>query len=437
MFFGLFDSVDKKMRTNAANWLELSQKVYHYRRDLMPASDLRALQQATETVRQQLRDKADSGKLKLGIESLEAAIRRVGGTHYPKSGWVENVEFFLVAAIVILGVRSYFIQPFKIPTNSMWPSYYGMTPEVYAKPADEPGVAERAFRFLTLGAIHREVDASSDGEVLLPLDGPGNGLVKYDTVPGRSWLVFPALKREYNLPVGDGYVTVRVPQDFDFDWVIRDTFFPGAKSSQDVYDLVARDRNRIVARDVVSPDGAVHTIHYIRTGRYVRAGDRVFSFDILTGDQLFVDRLSYNFVRPRIGDGFVFHTGNIPALAPQGDQYYIKRLVGAPGDHIAIKPPVLWRNGAPIAGAAAFGKNANREGLYRGYFNGHPDDRYPDAQLFPGQTIQVPAHFYLPLGDNSADSLDGRYWGFVNEKDVVGRPLFVYYPFTRRWGLPN
>ena len=34
-----------------------------------------------------------------------------------------------MAAIVILGIRTYFVQPFKIPTNSMWPTYYGMTAE--------------------------------------------------------------------------------------------------------------------------------------------------------------------------------------------------------------------------------------------------------------------------------------------------------------------
>ena len=94
-------------------------------------------------------------KLKLGVESLEETLRRLGGMHYPKSSIVENVEFFLVAAIVILGFRAYFIQPFKIPTNSMWPSYYGMTGEVFAKPDDAPGYAARAFRLLAFGAQRR------------------------------------------------------------------------------------------------------------------------------------------------------------------------------------------------------------------------------------------------------------------------------------------
>jgi len=54
--------------------------------------------------------------------------------------------------------------------------------------------------------------------------------------------------------------------------------------------------------------------------------------------------------------------------------------------------------------------------------------------LAVGKTMTVPPHSFLALGDNSANSLDGRFWGFVPEKDVIGRPLFIYYPFTLRWG---
>ena len=41
---------------------------------------------------------------------------------------------------------------------------------------------------------------------------------------------------------------------------------------------------------------------------------------------------------------------------------------------------------------------------------------------------------FFAMGDNSPNSADGRVWGFVPAMDVVGRPLFVYYPFTSHWG---
>ena len=165
----------------------------------------------------------------------------------------------------------------------------------------------------------------------------------------------------------------------------------------------------------------------LRTGKRVRAGERVLSFDELTGDQLFVDRFSYHFVRPSVGSGFVFRTGNIPDIARSaGDQYYIKRLAGTPGDKLEIKEPVLHRNGQPITGSSAFAANAQRADRYSGYS--------AIEGLSPGRAMEVPKNAYLALGDNSYNSQDGRYWGFVPAKDVVGRPIFVYFPFTRHWG---
>ena len=105
------------MRTSAGHWLEMAVRVYDYRRDQLSAAELGELTQKTEGLRRQLREGDDASKLKLGIEALEDVLRRTGGAIYPKSSLVENVEFFLVAAIVILGIRTYFVQPFKIPTN--------------------------------------------------------------------------------------------------------------------------------------------------------------------------------------------------------------------------------------------------------------------------------------------------------------------------------
>lgn len=77
------------------------------------------------------------------------------------------------------------------------------------------------------------------------------------------------------------------------------------------------------------------------TVKRVSSGERVMAFDILTGDQLFVDRMSYHFIRPGVGSGFVFRTGNIDGIARvYGDQYYIKRLVGVPGD--TLEDQGIW-----------------------------------------------------------------------------------------------
>lgn len=431
MFFGLFDSVEKKMRTTAANWLELADKVYHYRRDVLTDAERAALQQASGSLRRQLKEKNDASKLKLGIEALEGVLRRTGGTHYPKSSFVENIEFFLVAAIVILGVRMYFVQPFKIPTNSMWPSYNGMTPEVFASKSDEPGAAGRALRFVAMGARPRTLDAPTSGEVLIPVAGNSDRVgIPFREVGGRDWLVLPARHKEYTLYVNDRPVSVTVPIDFDFEWVIRDAFVPKSTGLHDSGGAeIAAYLKGNMDRIVKTADGKT----LWRTGKKVRTGERVLSFDILTGDQLFVDRVSYHFVRPQVGDGFVFRTDNIDsplymrtAAGLQLEQYYIKRLAGTPGDTLEIRDYTLYRNGAPIEGSKAYNLNATRTNNYPGY--------RAVGILAAGETFTVPPDSYIALGDNSANSQDSRYWGTVPAKDVVGRPLFIYYPFTKRWG---
>jgi len=423
--FGFFTSQEKRMRENAGNWLELADKVYHYRRDVLTAAQVGDLESSINVLRGLLKERAGAEKLKLGIESLESVLQRAGGAIYPKSALVENVEFFLVAAIVILGLRTYFVQPFKIPTNSMWPTYNGMTPEVFRRPSDEPGVLAQAARFAAFGASSRRVEAPADGEVAIPLGGaPTRISIPYREVPGRTWLVLPTTLKEYTIFVGGKPATVTVPLDFDFEWAIRDAFFPNATPSREPGGVdLARIAREGGSRIGTGPGGE----QVLMTGKTVKRGERALAFDILTGDQLFVDRMSYHFVAPSVGSGFVFRTGNIDGIARvYGDQYYIKRLVGVPGDTLEIRDFGLLRNGRPATGTPVFEKNAQRADSYVGYRN--------EGLLSVGAQVKLKDGEYFAMGDNSGNSADGRYWGPVPGRDTVGRPIFVYYPFTRHWG---
>jgi len=403
------------MRTTATHWIEVAERVWHYRRDVLDEDEGRELRRQTTELRQAVRERADAAQLKLMIERLEGTLQTTGGRLYPKTSLVENVEFFLMAAIVILGLRTYFVQPFKIPTNSMWPSYYGMTSEVYQDPTTAPGPLGEAARFLLFGAVRQEIIAPESGPISVPvlLDGE---IPPAQKVAGRRWFVLPAVKEEYVIYVNRTPVTFQLPEDFDFDTAFGQAF--------------GVTRAELAAQAEASTNGT-DSVRWVTLPVEARVGEPIMTFDIMTGDQLFVDRVSYHFVRPKVGQGFVFRTGNIPPLAETwGDQYYIKRLVGTPGDVLEIREPVLLRNGAPIDGAGAFDRNNRQEGLYRGYFNGVG----PNAPLLrAGQPMAVPEDAYFALGDNSGNSLDGRYWGTVPKKDVVGRPLFIYYPFTSRW----
>lgn len=440
------------MRQNAANWLEVADRVYHFRRDQLTDVQNQRLSGATTAVKLRLKEKADVSKLKLAVEALEGVLRDTGGKIYPQSALVENVEFFLVAAIVILGLRAYFIQPFKIPTNSMWPSYYGMTSEVF-KPGAQPGMLGQAARLATLGASNYTLTAPADGEVMIPVFG--DGTPAFTEKPGRTMWVFPALMHEQTLMVGGQPVRVTVPADwaqspeFGFKDAVAQTFFAGDRAGISSALETARVGRRLETSTMVSTLGARNfemRVYWVPTGKMVHKGDPIMSFDILTGDLLFVDRFTYNFFPPKVGSGFVFRTGNIKSAqmldssGQQISQYYVKRLVGTPGDTLEVKAPVLYRNGKPIEGSDAFGKNAHQEGLYPGYTNntGGPvlgDGVQASDGLLPlGAKVTVPPHAYFAMGDNSPHSADSRFWGFVPDKEVVGRPLFIYFPLTSRWG---
>jgi signal peptidase I len=444
--FDFLRSEESKMRRHAANWIEVAERVFKFRRDLLSPAQNQQLIAATGEMKLRLGERADASKLKMAIEKLEGVLRETGGRLYPTSSIVENVEFFLVAAIVILGLRAYFVQPFKIPTNSMWPSYYGMTHESF-KDDDEPGLLARVGRFVAFGATHFSAEAPADGEVYVPVVSRDLRII-YSQKNGRNLGVFPTVQREYLFLVNGELARLTVPADFDFERVLEDQFGDGQRS----LGHVLQDRLQATGK---APESSIMTVtaggrrfdqrvYWIPLGKRVQRGEKIVSFDIHTGDLLFVDRFTYNFFPPKVGQGFVFKTGNIPELSSdEGDKYFIKRLVGLPGDKLEIRAPqfakdagradasvgVLFRNGASITGTDAFIANAERRGDYPGYAF--------DGLLAAGRTATVPWRSYMALGDNSPRSKDSRYWGYVPDKDVVGKPLFIYYPLSNRWGVAN
>lgn len=165
---------------------------------------------------------------------------------------------------------------------------------------------------------------------------------------------------------------------------------------------------------------------------------------LLIGDFLFVNKLLYGAevplihkrlpaVRePRRGDVIVFDSVEDEGLK------VVKRLIGVPGDTLAMERGQLYRNGLPIdepwavhsdpsAGADPAQRTRMREwqlphlaGRNRASYN-------PDLQDWG--PIVVPADSFFMMGDNRDGSYDGRYWGFLPRENVRGRPLLVYFSY--------
>ncbi len=433
--FGFLKSENKKLREAGKNWLYLSDKVYHFRKDQLNDKELDGLVRRIEDLKAQLKPKqADSNKLKYAIDNMEGHLRQIGGAFYPRSSIGENVDFFFMALIIYLGVTAFFVKPFKIPTNSMFPTYYGMKEAVWPSDNDEPGSLSRLFRLVAFGSIRHKLEAPADGELLIPVQvysdsGETVFSLHKSVVPKRRFLVLPGKGIGHWFEIGGERIDLKTPLDFTIeDDVLRKAWFPNSTSFYSYIRAKLQSgqyKERVIRVTDSSGREKRVNIAMIRTGKRFQKGETVLSFDILTGDQLFVDRMSYHFKRPAVGDGFVFRTENIPGL--NEDKFYIKRLTGTPGDTLEIRNSELLVNGEPASGSVAFAKNALKEGDYQGYQNG--------GRLNFGDVLPIPDDSYFALGDNSSNSHDSRFWGFVPESEIVGKPVLIYYPFTRRFGL--
>ncbi len=179
---------------------------------------------------------------------------------------------------------------------------------------------------------------------------------------------------------------------------------------------------------------------------------------LLVGDLILVNKFHYGLrlpvlntkitegEKPQRGDVMVFRYPPKPSLD------YIKRVVGVPGDTVAYLNKRLTINGQAVPTDSVpefFDEDAMR------YFKqfeekfGTQSHRVlndeqrpafvPGADKFPGSegcnytiegvTCKVPEGHFFMMGDNRDNSMDSRYWGFVPEKNIVGKAFFVWMNF--------
>ena len=386
-----------------------AEKLLRYRCDVMSESAIGDFRRQIETLRQSLKDRNEA-KAKEETDRLHDLYTK----HLPApkdASWRENVEVILVAVVVAVGVRSYFLQPFKIPTGSMQPTLNGI-------------IGHRAF-VANEGEImidqKPQYEKRSDGWYWksYPADGSKPNILRQVAeffVFGRNYINLVAARDESIVEIN--------PKKYGFFFMFSEvvTLPDGAEAD-------GGDKRSYLV--YASPDTLRQDFRVFAGGRY-KKGDVIARGAVDTGDQVFVDKFSYNFIRPHRGDVFVFRTDNIPDIPPDpatGEHsFYIKRLAGLPGDNLRIDPPFLYQNGQQAAGFG-FERVMSKKPPYHGYTLA--GNFLSDSS----KTFTVPEHSYFAMGDNSAHSSDSRYWGPVPEPNLVGRGLFVYWPFTWHWGI--
>jgi len=158
---------------------------------------------------------------------------------------------------------------------------------------------------------------------------------------------------------------------------------------------------------------------------------------LLVGDYLLVNKLCFGggglgdyfmpYRQVRRGDIVVFHYPVDPT------QHFVKRVIGVPGDRVRLVNKQVLVNGLPLKEPyARFSRPA--DDVFR--------DNFPRLDVMSGPTPEwwlqlrklvedgqliVPEGHYFVMGDNRDNSYDSRYWGFVPEANIIGRPLVIYW----------
>lgn len=112
--------------------------------------------------------------------------------------------------------------------------------------------------------------------------------------------------------------------------------------------------------------------------------------------------------------------------APDSDEYYVKRVIGLPGDRIEYKNEMLYLNGEQVEEPYLSSDPQSKNGFRTGDFT--------LEELTGYQT--VPENAYFVLGDNRLNSNDSRFFGFLNKDAVVGEVSLRFYPLAN-FGIPR
>lgn len=398
-----------KWKKEAKHLLKGGRKFLHYKRDLLKPERVEEI----ESRRGDLAAAIKAGDRKR-VDEASKQLRLACENSLPRekpTGWFEeNVEVMFVAIVIALGLRAYYLQPFRIPTGSMQPTLNGITGTPIPK-SEWPSAPVRMVEYVLRGRKYVHVVNERDRTIAFDSRGEAVYDMQHFHFLSRSLLNFHDSK------------PLRLPA-------------PGNPMKQiglmEALRGAHRNNGRLAAGTVLA-EGAIDS-----------------------GDLVLVNKFSYHFRKPKRGEVFVFDTRGIRGIHERGGEqgsgsHYIKRLCGVPGDTLAIQPPNLLVDGKPatepgirrvIEGEDAYSINPNgytpadpRELTVRPNLRHYLGDTSATLTL-RGEDAAPGMREYAALGDNTGNSLDSRYWGAVSEFNLVGPAAFSLWPITTgHWGF--
>lgn len=386
------------------------EKILAAQSDLLTPQAIAAVREATGSLSTAVRQGADKAKLAAEMENLEQAANK-WLKPYPHAAWRENVEVFLVAIAVAMGIRTFFLQPFKIPTGSMQPTLYGITPQLFSGNEPDLKIPDRLTRFLAFWF---------SGEHFFHVVAPEDGVLEYVKPP------------EF---MGIRLGLFNIKQDYRFNGRWYSVWFPAENLFERAGYRVDPESHEVRRVDLVRREIESRQPTF-------RRGDDIIRLKVLAGDHLFVNRLVYNFRHPERGDIIVFSTKGFDPEFPlrfnqkpvPANQYYIKRLVALGGEKVKIgEDQHLIIDGQRLDSATPHFENLYQFRPDAGddeYFGHEPRGIFAGPQT---EYLVRPDH-YMVMGDNTRNSLDSRYLADFPREEVIGKSSFVYWPISSRFG---
>lgn len=410
MFLSMFTPTWKK---NANLLDKAAKKFVNYKRDLLSKDRVDEIESRRVDLKQAIRSK-DLVKVNEASKQLRATCEHSLPREKPQTWLEENVEVMFVAIVIALGLRAYYLQPFRIPTGSMQPTLNGIvgTP---LKKEEWPSLPQRLIEFVLRGRSYEKLVAKEDVPLAFRQMRSSDGRVIIEgDVRDKQWMHF--FSKSQLLTLNSKPLWIPAPATQAYEIGLR-------RAMNEAY----------------------------HNGGILKKGQVLVEGFVDTGDLVLVDKISYHFRKPKRGEVFVFDTLGIKGIqehsGPQGGgSHYIKRLVGVPGDELRIESPQLLVNGK-IAEEKYIQKVAKGGGAYPKHHRGYQfaefspnHKRYlvndQDVLKLRGDGSVVGYREYAAMGDNTANSLDSRFWGPVKEYNLVGPALFALWPITTgHWGF--
>tara|TARA_B110000211_G_scaffold152248_1_gene173089 strand:+ start:5698 stop:6582 length:885 start_codon:yes stop_codon:yes gene_type:complete len=176
---------------------------------------------------------------------------------------------------------------------------------------------------------------------------------------------------------------------------------------------------------------------------------------LITGDFILVSKFSYGLRVPGVGSTIIPVSNPVRGdvmvfFPPEDSRYFIKRVIGLPGDHIEYRNRRLTVNGTEIPTEELGGEPAYNPTMFLGketLDNAEPTVKWiPARSRATGEAVlwggpegewDVPDGHYFMMGDNRGNSGDSRMWGFVPEKNIVGKAVAVWMHWETWSSLPS